>query len=477
MRKTWFQGKRSSKIQAVNSVLPSSFRDPSGFVYKNEESIYRQINQAYQKHYDLFIESGLYASLVEAGSLVKHDEVSAKELALTESVYKVIQPEVVPFISYPYEWSFSQLKEAALLTLDIQQTALAGGMWLKDASGYNVQFVHGRPVLIDTLSFEKYVDGEPWIAYRQFCQHFLCPLALMSYVDIRFGQLLKTYIDGIPIDLASRLLPFSTRFKWPLLAHIHLHASAQRRHADNSANSAKGTLSKQRLIALVDSLKHSISGLTWTGTGSEWGKYYDHTNYTPPSAEHKATLVDEYLEREKPQTLWDLGANTGTYSRIASRKGITVMSFDVDPEAVETSYVECRHSKEQNLLPLLLDLTNPSPAVGWNNRERMTLLERGPADMVFALALIHHLAISNNVPFEMIADFLSQVCRVLVIEFVPKTDSQVQRLLATRNDIFDQYNQETFESVFAKYFHIEHYCPIMQSDRVMYFMRSSVRQH
>lgn len=473
MTKNLFQSKRSRKILSINSILPSSFRDPSGFVYQNEERIYRQINQAYREHYDCFIESGLYSSLVEAGTLVKHDEINSEQLALTESVYKVIQPEVVPFISYPYEWSFSQLKDAALLTLDIQQQALAHGMWLKDASAYNVQFIHGQPIFIDTLSFEKYIEGQPWVAYRQFCQHFLCPLALMSYTDIRSGQLLKAYIDGIPIDLASRLLPVNTRFKWSLLAHIHLHASAQQKHADNSINTNKGNLSKARLNALVESLKSSISKLSWKGSGTEWRDYYDNTNYLKSSAEHKARIIEGYLERERPQTLWDLGANTGAYSRLASRKDIAVVSFDVDPGAVEANYIECRHSKEANLLPLLLDLTNPSPAVGWNNCERMSLVERGPVDMVFALALIHHLAISNNVPFNMIADFFSRICRTLVIEFVPKSDSQVQRLLATRTDIFDQYNQDTFEAVFGEYFRIENSCSIMESDRAMYLMRKS----
>lgn len=344
-------------------------------------------------------------------------------------------------------------------------------MWLKDASGYNIQYMQGRPVFIDTLSFEKYIEGQPWVAYRQFCQHFLCPLALMSYVDIRMGQLLKVYIDGIPIDLASRLLPAKTRLKWSLLAHIHLHASAQQRHADGSTTVAKGSLSKARLIALVESLRSSISKLNWVGTGTEWGDYYDKTNYTERAAEHKATIVDEFLVQEKPRTLWDLGANTGSYSRIASRKGISVVSFDVDPGAVEANYVACRRSDKSDLLPLLLDLTSPSPAIGWNNGERMTLLQRGPVDMAFALALIHHLAISNNVPFSMIADFFSRICRALVIEFVPKTDSQVRRLLSTRSDIFDQYDQTTFESVFSEYFKIVHSCPIAESERVLYLMR------
>lgn len=417
------------------------------------------------------IQSGLYTSLVQLGRLIEHEEVDTHEFALTGAAYKVIQPEVVPFVSYPYEWCFSQLKDAALLTLDIQQAALAHGMWLKDASAYNIQFRHGQPVFIDTLSFEKYIDGRPWVAYRQFCQHFLCPLALMSQVDIRFGQLSKAYIDGIPIDLTARTLPAKTRLKWSLLAHIHLHTSSQKKHADKSAPTRQGELSKQRLSALIESLKAAVRKLDWSAAGTEWGDYYEKTNYSPRSAEHKAGIIDEYLERKNPQSLWDLGANTGFYSRIASRRGTAVVSFDIDPAAVEANYLECRRSKDTNLLPLMLDLANPSPAIGWSNSERMSLLERGPVDMVFALALIHHLAISNNLPLELIARFFSNVCRSLVIEFVPKTDSQVRRLLATREDIFDQYNQQTFESVFKNFFRIEHSCTIDESARVMYLMK------
>lgn len=470
MQRTW-----SRKIPPFDSILPSSFRDPSGFVFEHGERIYRQVNQTYQQHYECLIESGLYRSLVERKALVAHDEVDASANALTESAYKVIQPQRVPFVSYPYEWSFSQLKDAALLTLDIQQQALAHGMCLKDASAYNVQFVNGKPVFIDTLSFEKYAAGSAWVAYRQFCQHFLCPLALMSHVDVRLSQLLKVYIDGVPLDLASRMLPAKTRLYWSLLAHIHLHASAQQKYGNAAKNGTQRSLSKDRLNALIESLRNAIKNLNWKATGTEWRHYYDNTNYSQASAEHKASIISEHIERERPGTVWDLGANTGFYSRIVSDKDIPVVSFDVDPGAVEANYRKCRDSADVHLLPLLLDLTNPSPALGWNTNERMSLIERGPADMVFALALIHHLAISNNVPLIKVADFLSKVCRTLIIEFVPKTDSQVKRLLSSRADIFDQYSEETFRSVFSQYFRIEHTTPITESERVLYFMRNAAR--
>ncbi len=193
--------------------VAASFRDPSGFLFSRNGALYRQINRVYADDYDHLISSGLYDQLVKSGLLIPHREVSEKPV-YPELAVKVIQPELVPFISYPYEWSFSQLKDAALATLAIQKRSIKAGMSLKDASAYNIQFINGKPTLIDTLSFEIYKEGKPWDAYRQFCQHFLAPLALMARVDVRLGQLLRVFIDGIPLDLASRLLPASTRAKF-----------------------------------------------------------------------------------------------------------------------------------------------------------------------------------------------------------------------------------------------------------------------
>jgi hypothetical protein len=391
-----------------------------------------------------------------------------------EIAYRVIQPERVAFISYPYEWSFSQLKDAALLTLSIQKTALELGLSLKDASAYNIQFHHGRPILIDTLSFEAYQEGKPWIAYRQFCQHFLAPLALMAYRDVRLNQLLRVYIDGIPLDLASKLLPFHTRLKFGLLAHIHLHASAQKKYADApeqaQTRSQGGSVSKLGMTGLIDSLKGAVSALKWEPQGTEWGDYYEATNYSQAATGQKADLVKEYLEAIQPRQVWDLGGNTGNFSRIAAQMGIPTISADIDPAAVEKNYREVRQKKEINLLPLVLDLTNPSPGLGWHNRERDSFAARGPVDAVMALALIHHLAISNNVPLPDLAEYFASLGRWLIVEFIPKEDSQVQRLLATREDIFPNYQQQGFEEAFRPFFTIQACSQIEGSKRILYRM-------
>ena len=453
--------------------LSASFRDPNGFLFTRDGLLYRQINTSYAENYARLMESGLYEKLIKANLLIPHTEVSipAVEAGLA---HKIIQPEFIPFISYPYEWSFSQLKDAALATLAVQKRSLKAGLTLKDASAYNIQFHRGRALLIDSLSFEIYHEGEPWVAYKQFCQHFLAPLALMAKTDIRLSQLLRIYIDGVPLDLTSRLLPFSSRFNFGLLTHLHLHAQVQTRYADKAVQHPAQTKSTQMnlpaLLALIDNLSSTVKKLEWTPAGTEWGNYYEITNYSNSAFEHKKSLVTEWVTRVAPQQVWDLGANNGEFTRLAAGQKIQSIAFDIDPAAVEQNYRQVKTAKEEYILPLVMDLTNPSPALGWHNRERESLSERAPADMVFALAIIHHLAISNNVPLQQLADFFYDMGKWLVIEFVPKSDSQVKILLTSRLDIFDHYCLEDFEQVFSSRFEIVEKINVRDSDRYLYLM-------
>lgn len=455
--------------------LGSSFRDPSGVIFSHAGNLYRQVNSSYRDDYDQFMESGFYDQLVADGALVSHEEADL-DLRLSDAAYKVLRPRRIPFISYPYEWCFSQLQDAALLTLDLHRRALEHDMVLKDCSAYNVQFDRGKPIFIDTLSFERQREGEPWVAYRQFCQHFLAPLALMSRVDVRLSQLLRVYIDGIPLDLASRLLPRRSWANFGFALHLHLHAKAQGKYADAAAEGespkaeAKKKVSQLGHIGLVDSLRNVIRKMTWKPAGTEWGDYYQATNYSDTAFAHKRTLVGEYLESIRPETVWDLGANTGEFSRVAAEKGIRTVSFDIDPAAVEQNYRRDLDAAQENVLPLLLDLTNPSPGLGWDNDERMDVADRGPADVVMALALVHHLAIGNNVPLERVADYFAKLAKRLIIEFVPKSDSQVRRLLATREDIFPDYDEAGFEAALKRRFRIIRAERVQQSERTLYLM-------
>jgi ribosomal protein L11 methylase PrmA len=447
----------------------ASFRDPSGFLFSRDGILLRQINRSYRPTFDLLEQSGLYAELVEAGLLIPHEaaQVAAPE---PETASLVIRPEPLTFVSYPYEWSFSQLRDAALTTLDIQVRAVARRLSLKDASAYNIQFQRGRPLLIDTLSFEAYREGDPWVAYRQFCQHFLAPLALMSCRDIRLGQLLRTNIDGVPLDLAVRLLPWKARLNFGLLTHIYLHAASQRRFAGAEVQTARGSrrVSRTGFLGLIDNLRRTVAGLRWEPGRTTWAGYETMHNYSAAAHEAKGRLVEALLDLARPGSLWDLGANTGAFSRLAAKRGIPTLAFDVDPSAVEIAYRTVRAEREEHLLPLLIDMTNPSPAQGWHHAERLSLAQRGPADAVMALALIHHLAIGNNLPLPRIASQLADLGRWLIIEFVPKADSQVKRMLAAREDIFGDYHQEGFERAFALPFELRRRETIVETERSLY---------
>lgn len=450
--------------------LAGSFRDPSGFLFRCDGIIYRQINFKCQENYEALMEIGLYDKLLEKKLLVPHKEVDIAP-EMPDVAYKIIRPQYIPFISYPYEWSFSQLKDASLATLEIERIALEHGMTLKDASAYNIQFLDGKPILIDTLSFEKYRLNEPWIAYRQFCQHFLATLALMACCDIRLNQLLRIYIDGVPLDLASSLLPKRTWANFGILMHIHLHARSQAKHADVREPMRRPQMGLNALLGLIDGLSSTVERLKWQPQGTEWVDYYDQTNYTDSGLNSKKILVKEYLELTKPSSVWDLGANVGIFSRLAIDQGIFTVAFDIDPACVERNYLDMVKHQEFNSIPLVLDLTNPSPGIGFENRERTSFIDRGPVDMVFALALLHHLAISNNLPFDRIAGFFAHICDNLIIEYIPKEDSQVQRMLANREDIFDNYDQESFEREFDRHFITVRKDPVKDSLRTLYLMR------
>jgi hypothetical protein len=461
------------RIPAPVGPHPASFRDPSGYIFIRDGVVYRQINRGAQSDYERMLTSGLYDALAKSGDLVRHEEVDVS-LSPDGRAFRVIRPDRISFISYPYEWSFGQLKDAARLTLRLQKTAIAHGMALKDATPYNVAFSNGRAVWIDTLSFED-LKPEPWVAYAQFCQMFLAPLALMAKVDIRLQQLLKSSIDGVPLDLASRLLPASSRLRPGLLMHLHLHAAAQRRltTTDGStlASRTAKPFSRSALTGLIDNLAGTVERLEWAGAKTTWGNYYEATNYTDAAFAHKRRIVESALDRLSPGTVWDLGANDGTFSRIASTRGVPTVAFDIDPVAVERNYRRAVQEGDRNILPLLLDLTNPSGKYGWANEERDALADRGPADLALVLALVHHLAIGHNVPLERIGAYLARLARALVIEFVPKADSQVQRLLASRVDIFESYTPEGFERAFSTVFDIEEAIPVRDAVRTIYIMR------
>lgn len=447
----------------------SSFRDPSGYLFWRNGKIFRCVLGKYEKQFAAARDSGLFDQCIADGLLLPFttSDVPAPDPCLT-----VLEPRQLSFVSYPYEWSFEQLKDAALATLDIHLAALEKGMLLKDASAYNIQFVDGRPTLIDHLSFDLVSDHGAWPAYGQFCRHFLAPLALMSYVDLGAARMLQLYIDGIPLDLASHLLPRKTKWKLGLGTHLHIHARLTAKHAGARTSTKTKALSARHLSALAQSLRSTVKNLEPAAKPTEWGAYYSDTNYTAEAFEAKHVLVREMVAALRPKSLWDIGGNDGHFSRTLVDLAGRIVCLDIDPAAVGSNYRACREQGIKNVLPLVQDVCNPSPGIGFANTERMSLLERDRPDLVIALALIHHIAISNNVPFQDFARVLAGLAPHLVIEFVGKEDSQVQRLLVNRQDIFDTYTEDAFAKAFTAHFDVIERKPIPGTRRVLYLFKT-----
>lgn len=452
--------------QTADTPDPASFRDRSGHVFRREGVIHRRVEPRYGPHYDRLMASGLYGKLLTRGALIAHEEVA--RTPLDEGAYRILRPEPLPFISYPYEWCPGQLRAAALLTIDVMQASLDHGLILKDASAFNVQFMGSRPVLIDTLSFEIYEEGRPWVAYRQFCEHFLAPLALACGRDPRTLGLLQSHIDGVPLPLASPLLPWRSWLNFGLLTHVHLHARAEARLGHATKAAARVTLPRRSLVALIDSLRRTTEGLRLPARRSDWSEYEGTCTYSATSRDEKAQVVRSFLAAANPRLVFDLGANAGAFSRLATEAGAFVVSIDGDADVIEASFARARTEADARLLPLVMNLANPTPALGWDGRERQSLSERGPADAVLALALVHHLALANNVPLPMIAAWIARLGRRALVEFVPKDDPQSQRLLAVREDVFGAYDRARMEQALAQHFVVEKTVELTGSGRVLF---------
>jgi hypothetical protein len=454
-------------------AVASSFRDNAGHLFEQDGVLYRAVTAAGLSGYRALMESGLYDELAGAGLLVPHQEVAAPAGSGVE-VLRVLRPERLPFVSWPWEWCFSQLRDAALLTLEVHRRALEKGLSLKDASFFNVQFRGVSPVFIDTLSFELRRDV-PWVAYRQFCQHFLGPLALMSMTLPGIAQWLAMRIDGFPLSDACRLLPWRARLRPGLLMHLYLHSAAQARYESGagppSARAGAGTFGLTRQLALVDSLKSAVAGLRPRGGRTEWSHYAgEASHYTPEAEEAKRSFVERHASRAGGM-LWDLGGNVGRYSRLGSRHGMYAVCFDGDAGCVERAYRSAREERIERFHPLVLDLANPSPGAGWAHRERAGLAERGPADLLLALALVHHLRITANIPFDRMLSFFHAIGREAIVEFVPKDDGMTRRLLRSRADVFDDYDRPGFERAVSALFSVEEVLDLPGTQRTLYHLR------
>lgn len=430
----------------------SSFRDPAGQVIIKGNTYLRQVNLCYFAEYQHIMSSGLYDELVDRALLLKHTEIARTSEAI------VLEPEQLWFTSYPYEWCFSYLKRAALVTLEANRIALKYDMVLKDASAYNVQWHNNRMVLIDTLSFATYQEGQPWMAYRQFIEHFLSPLLLIAYGKAFLHKLPEILMEGIPADVTAELLPTRLKLKPSLLMHLYSQTLAK-----YIKSNRKVSMSRRNLGILLDSLEHLVTRLIYK-PHSDWTGYQDTGSYSKVARKVKKRIVSGMLAEAPKGSLCDMGANTGEYSTLAREIGYKVLAIDKDYDCIESIA-----RRQLNILTLVVDLCNPSPAIGWASKERRSFLERLKVDTILALALIHHICIGNNVPVGKVAELLADHCSNLIIEFVPPED-QKARLLAG-NKQFPSYSQHLFEREFSRHFHITQRVDIEDSCRSIYHMR------
>jgi hypothetical protein len=450
---------------------PSSYRDPSGHIFVENGVVRRQINPTYFPQYDKLVSSGLYASLVHSSSLVQH------KLIDDASDRKVIEPAQLAFVSYPYEWSFSQLKDAALLTLSVHLVALNHGMVLKDATAFNVQFVDAKPLFIDTLSFDFYQDGAPWVAYGQFCRHFLAPLLLMKYIAPDLIRLQSLFLDGVPLEVASAMLPRRTHLNPQVKANIHMHAKLLRKHKERFSSSRQPRLALTTQKNIVNSLKGFIQRMR-PKAQSEWGDYYSLANYDAEAFQFKESTVIKWIEKTGVTKLWDIGGNDGHFSRLVQHRCERILCTDIDPVAVDKNYRLCRERSDTKIIPLVIDYTNPTPGLGFANSERrdfQTRVRQFAPDCILSLALIHHLCISSNCSFEMLAGSFASMARQLIIEFVHPADSWAEKLLRSKRDarhLFDSYNKHNFESVFSRYYEVIGEAAVPGSERTLYLMKA-----
>jgi hypothetical protein len=446
---------------------PASFRDPAGFVFRENGLVLRQVNKIYAPHYDHLMQSGLYTALVERNWMISHLQLPDHK-GVAPNCAAVIKPVQLQSISYAYEWSFDMLKDAALLTLSINKIAMEFGMILKDASTFNIQFLEGKPLFIDTLSFESYNAAQPWKPYRQFCRQFLFPLVLMSYGFTEAQKLLLMSPEGLSLSFTAGLLPLRSWFSLSTVMHIHM----QQWIRPNTLNLSKpASFSSVKMNHLLTNLQQFIQKIRLPKKITNWNNYYQTTILGKDYLEEKAVLVAGLVKDLTFSTAIDLGANNGHFSRLLAARAIQVIAVDADEYAINELYNKCSLEGKKNILPLLIDLLNPSTALGFMNTERPSFLQRYNAGLVLALALVHHLYFTGNVPLPRIAILIASLTtRYAIVEFVLAEDEKLQLVSATKQELQAAYTQSVFEEAFCVFFNIRKKISLANGNRYLYLL-------
>jgi hypothetical protein len=456
-------------------VEPGSFRDPESRVFYAGDHVYRALSSDGLADFEALAATGL----LEDERVVRTERADDGAVALGDLLVHepagLLRHARVPFVSYPYEWPFSMLKDAALLQLDLLLAALERDMVLKDSTPYNVQFKGARPVFVDVGSFERMREGEPWVGYRQFCMLYLYPLLLRSLKGVPFQPWLRGSIDGITPGQMRGLLSFRDRFRRGVFTNVFLHARLERRYADRPdqvKQEVRRVFKKELFVSNVRKMRRLVERLAWNPPEGVWTAYGERNTYTDDETRRKEDFVREVARSRDWSLAWDVGANNGRYSRIAAEGAATVVAFDADQGPVELLYRDLRGEGDERILALTMNVADPSPGLGWRGLERRSLADRGKPDLVLALALVHHLCIGGNVPVREVVDWFASLEAAVVIEFPTRDDPMVRKLLAPKREgLHPDYQIDFFERRLGEAFDIERSERLQSGTRVLYYAR------
>jgi hypothetical protein len=458
---------------------PGSFRDPESRIFYSGGDVFRALSEEGLADFKAFSESKLFERFTTDGRLVATELVErgdAPQGLLAKGAAGVLRHERIPFVSYPYEWPFSMLKDAALLQLDLTLAALEEDMILKDSTPYNVQFKGAKPVFVDIGSFERLREGEPWIGYRQFCMLYLYPLMLQAAKGVSPHALLRGSIDGITPAQMRGMVSFRDRFRKGFYLNVFLHAKLEARHGDRGKEVKdevkKAGFKKELIVANVNRMRKVVTSLEWNPPQGVWVAYGERNSYTDEDAGRKDEFVREVTTSQPWGLTWDIGANNGRYSRIAAEGSAQVLAVDADQGPIELLYRTLRDEGDEQILSLTMNLADPSPGLGWRGLERKPLPDRGAPDLVLALALIHHVTIAANVPVKEFLSWLAGLGTSLVIEFPTREDPMVKKLLGPKREgLHPDYERENFERELAEVFDVERRERLKSGTRLLYFAR------